>query len=280
MRHPTEWDGPGFASAGRRRGQIVVIASGKGGVGKSDCALNLGVWLARRGVDTVLVDADYGLANLDLLLNVTPLAHFGELLAGTRPVSELLMRGPAGLRVLCGVSGPRPDGAPASAASCAEAFDRLRAACAVALVDCGAGVSPLVCHLALAGDRLLLVTTPEPTAVADAYATLKFLVQQGYDGPVGVLVNQAARSEAEATARRMQRVARQFLGLSVELLGHVPTDRHVPLAVRAREPAALRFPRCPASVCLAAVAQRLVPPTGAKSAAPAGVWSRVASLFL
>lgn len=263
------------------RGVVISIASGKGGVGKTNLALNLGIQLSRRGLATLLVDADFELANADILLNVAPRGDLADVLRNGRDLNELLADGPDGLRLLCGSSGL------AHAASSTlrpgdyeRALARLRGHAAYILVDCGSGLHPRLLALAQAGDHLVLVTTPEPTALADSYGTLKYLVSNGFEGRVGVVVNMAgSRAEADDAARRLGRVARQFLGRTVEPLGFIPFDRHVPLAVRARVPLVVHHPHCAASIALDRLCERFGP-CGGSTAAPPGVWSRLASLFL
>lgn len=275
---------PSTSAVGRKQsgGEVIAILSGKGGVGKSVLAANLGIQLARRGRQVILLDADFGLANTDILLNLTPLADFGDLLDPCRPLEELLIDGPDGLRVLCGVSGltrrgachePRPQ-------DCAAAVQRLRRACELLLVDCAAGVSPLNVALALASDHVVLVTTPEPTALANGYATLKLICNCGFAGRAGVVVNMArSRGEAGRVAGRLAAVAGRFLGLTVEWLGHVPEDRRVSEAVRARVPPTIWSPRSVASRFSEKICDRLL--AGGDAAEPgSGWWARVAGLFL
>jgi len=268
--------------AGRQsEGEVLVVAGGKGGVGKSNFALNLGVHLSRRGLDTILLDADLGHANADILLGITPRTDLVGLLDSFRSLDELLYEGPEGLRVVCGIPGLR------HARSVCEsdpllyvgALRRLRQSCEVLVVDCSADVGRATASFALACDRLILVTTPEPTAVADSYATLKLVYQRGFCARAGVVVNMARReSDAIDAVRRLQRVAEQFLGLSLENLGYVPFDKHVARAVRAQKPFATRYPRCAASMRIEAIAGRLRF-AGSGGARAASVWGRVASLF-
>jgi len=263
------------------RAIVVAVASGKGGVGKTNLAVNLGIQFARHGIPTILLDADFGLANADILLNVAPHADICDLLDEGRNPHDLLSQTAEGLRVLCGVSGPAERGEIGALrpAQCVRAIERLADRCNLLLIDCGSGVNDAIAALALSSDRLILTTTPEPTALADAYALLKVLHQRGLRGQSGVVVNMTRSiDEGSAAARRLQRVARQFLGLPVEDLGGVPWDGHVPAAVRARTPVAVRYPRCAASVAIEAVGRRLLPRPAAGRLDP-GVWSRVASLF-
>ena len=268
--------------AGRQaEGEVLVVAGGKGGVGKSNFALNLGIHLSRLGLRTILLDADFGHANADILLGIAPQSDLVGLLDPSRAVENLLSEGAEGVSVICGISGLRHD------RSVCEtdprlylgALLRLRRSCDVLLVDCSADAGGAAASFALAGDRLILGTTPEPTSGADSYATLKLLFQRGFCARAGVVVNMAPReSDAVGAVRRLQRVAEQFLGLSLENLGYVPLDKHVAKAVREQEPFATRYPRCAASVGIEAIARRLRL-LGSSTPRQAGIWGRVASLF-
>ena len=274
----------GFVDSARMPniGDILTIVSGKGGVGKTNLALNLGIQLSRQGRRVILVDADFGLANADILLNVSPLADVSDLLDESHPIHELLVDGPEGLRVLCGISGPGSDGTPGAVdpERCTSAVRRLAETCDTLIVDCGAGVNPVVEAFAKTGDLLLLTTTPEPTALADAYATLKLLQKAGALGDVGVIVNMVrAEWQAEEVFARLRDVAARFLGLELEYLGYVSRDRHVLSAVQDRVPVTVRFPRCATSTCINVISKRFLPPAPPTLLAR-GLWSRVASLFL
>ncbi len=263
------------------RGMVVTIVSGKGGVGKTNLALNVSIQLARRQRRVVLLDADFGLANADILLDISPRSDLADLLDPRRPLDDSLVEGPSGLKVVCGVLGSATTGrGDLGPRDCRRALDRLRRISEVVVVDCGTGISRTLVSFALLCDLLVLATTPEPTALADCYATLKLLSSQGFAGRTGVVVNMAgSRREAGEVARRLGRVAYQFLGLSVENLGHVVVDRHVPLAVRARVPVTVRYPRCPASTCMDEVSAQLLP-TDWTEQGGGGLWSRLAGLFL
>ncbi|MGD8454337.1 MAG: P-loop NTPase [Phycisphaerae bacterium] len=261
---------------------MIAVASGKGGVGKTNIALNVGIELARRGRRAVLLDADFGLANVDILLNIAPLHSVHDLLDEDGSLEELLVRGPHDLRLLCGTSGVARDGRPPAFGrqACARVLGRLRGGCDDLIIDCCAGVTPATATFALASDLLLLTTTPEPTALADAYATLKLLCAQGFAGRVGAVVNMVrSRGEGREVVGRLGRVAARFLGLTVQDLGCVLNDRRVPQAVVGREPFVVRYPRCPASRCIGEICDRLTLPE-ADPAEPHEIWAQVAGLFL
>lgn len=243
-----------------RRARTVAITSGKGGVGKSNIAVNLSIALAARKLRVALVDVDLGLANADLLLNVHPQYTLAHVLNGVKSLAEVTVTGPGGVQFIPGASGLN------ELANLSE-FDRqnliiqfqiLETSTDIVVFDCGAGISRNVLSFALAADEVLVVTTPQPPAITDAYATIKSLHRDQYAGKISLFVNMAEnRAEASATFDRIAGVARKFLNYSVASGGYMLHDRAVELAVRQREPFVLKYPASKASSCLAAVANDL-----------------------
>ena len=243
-----------------RRTRTIAVTSGKGGVGKSNVALNLAILLSAAGNRVALVDADLGLANIDVLVDVNVGCNLSHVLAGLKRLEEIVVDLPSGVQFVPGASGL------ARLARLSE-FQRaqllrelttLEADNDIIVVDTAAGIGPDVVQLAAAADSVLVVTTPEPPAVTDSYAMIKVLVRAGYGGDLNLLVNFAAnRPEARATFGRVAGVARQFLGATLYDAGYVLNDPRVRDAVRIREPVVLAYPRCPASRCLAVLATKL-----------------------
>ncbi|HUS91311.1 MAG TPA: MinD/ParA family protein [Phycisphaerae bacterium] len=266
------------ASRGTR---TIAVASGKGGVGKSNVALNLSILLSAAGHRVALVDADLGLANLDVLADVMVRANLSHVINGNRSLEEIVVDLPSGVQLVPGASGL------ARLASLSE-FQRgkllgelsaLEADNDVIVVDCSAGIGPDMMGFACGSDHAIVVTTPEPTAVTDAYAVIKAMTQRRYAGHMSLLVNMVAgRNEARATHQRIATVARQFIGARVFDAGYVLADPRVPEAVRKRQPFVLAFPRCPASRCLAALATKLRSGS-AMVQAKGGFFRRVANWF-
>jgi len=243
-----------------RMTRTIAVASGKGGVGKSNIALNLAILLSAAGNRVALVDADLGLANLDVLLQVDVRANLSHVVAGAKRLEEVVLGLPSGVQFVPGASGL------AKLAHLSE-FQRaqllaelttLEADNDIIVVDCGAGIGANVLQFAGGADIVVIVTVPEPTAITDAYAVVKVLTQCDYAGQMSLVVNLAVdRHEARMTYQRISDVARQFLGAKVFDGGYVLTDPKVGEAVRRREPFVLAYPRCPASRCLAALATKL-----------------------
>ncbi|HEY8493196.1 MAG TPA: P-loop NTPase [Myxococcota bacterium] len=238
---------------------LIAVVSGKGGVGKSSLAANLAVAAARRGARTLLVDGDLGLANLDLLLGLVPDATLADFAAGRRTLDELLVPGPAGIRLLPAAAA-REDLAALTSVELARlggALRELARGYELVLVDAPAGIGPTVLALAAASARRLLVVTPTPASLADAYATLKVLRRRAGPAPVALLVNDARNArEAEATHDRLARLARRFLDLDPPLLGWIPRDRRLAEAEAHQRPVVEAFPS-------SAVARRLCALAGA-----------------
>lgn len=232
------------------RSRVVAVASGKGGVGKTNIAVNLGLALARRGLRVALLDADLGTANVDIVLGLQPRYHLHHVVTGQKTLAEIIVAGPSGLLVIPGASG-LPDLADLPEAQrevLLRALLILEGQIDLLLIDTCAGVGRSVVQFILAAGELLLVTNPEPTALTDAYALLKVLA--GYQSPVlaRLVINNARNgAEGEMTGRKLGAIAEQFLGRRVDMIGTVPHDPSVIEAVKRQAPLLELFPRSPAA---------------------------------
>ena len=259
----------------------IAIASGKGGVGKSNVALNLSILLSAAGNRVALVDADLGLANLDVLIKVDVRANLSHVVAGTRRLEEVVVNLPSGVQFVPGASGLTRlvQLSEFQRAQLLNDLAALEGDNDIIVVDCGAGIGPNVVQFASRADNVVILTTPEPPAITDAYAVVKTLAQDDYRGQMSVLVNFAAdRHEARISYQRISNVARQFLGAKVFDGGYILADPKVGEAVRRREPLVLAYPRCPASRCMAALATKLCA-GGALVRRKEGFLRRVAAWF-
>jgi flagellar biosynthesis protein FlhG len=250
-------------AARQRRAVVVALTSGKGGVGKTNLAVNLAIEISRRGKRVLLLDADLGLANADVLMNISPQANLAHVVARRKRLEEVIIDAPGGIRFVAGASGlARMADLPLlDRQRLVASLDELEWHADCIVIDTGAGISPSVLGFVRSADRTVIVTTPEPTAVTDAYAMIKVLTRgDAQAGSVSLLVNQARSAvEAEQVRDRIVRVAKQFLGVGVFDAGHVPYDPLVAEAVRRRTPFVLASPTCPASRAVAELAHRLEP---------------------
>jgi flagellar biosynthesis protein FlhG len=241
--------------------RVVAVASGKGGVGKTNVTANLAVALARQGRRVCVLDADLGLANLDVLLGLSPTLSLRHVLRDGRPLAEVIVEGPAGVRIIPAASGVEELTALAAAdrLRLLDELETLDGSLDTLLVDTAAGISANVLYFSAAAADALIVITPEPTALTDAYALMKVLAARYGRSEFLVAVNMAAGSaDAEAAYRRLARVAERFLRVRVEYQGYVPFDDAVPRAVRQQVPVVLAAPGAPASLALGRLADRLL----------------------
>jgi flagellar biosynthesis protein FlhG len=255
---------------------LIAVVSGKGGVGKTNLAANLAVAAARGGARVLLADGALGVSNVDVLLGLAPQRTLADVAEGRCGLEDALAVGPAGLAVLPAAGG-RADLAALGAralAPLALALRRLAAGYDLALLDAATGVGPAVVALAGASPRRLLVATPEPTSLADAYAALKVLDQEAGPAPVALVVNEAdGEREARAVHERLSRLAERFLQREVGWLGWLPRDRLLAAAVARQRAVVEIFPRSPAAWRLVELAERLL----AEARAPALAGERPAA---
>lgn len=264
----------------RPRASVIAITSGKGGVGKSNVAVNLSIKLASAGKNVVLLDADLGLANADVLCNIDLPFNLSHVIARKKELHEVMVTGPGGFKLIGGASGL------ARMADLTD-FDRRRIVEALGaveysadniIIDTGAGISPNVLSFTRAADQVLVVTTPEPTAITDAYAVIKVISKDRADRHVSLLVNQVrSASEAKLVHERVAKVAKNFLGVNVLDAGHMVADDHVRRAVLRRVPFLLSSPKCAASFCVTQLAMRFE--QGIVPSADGGFFNRMSKWF-
>lgn len=246
--------------------RIIAVTSGKGGVGKTHLSVNLALHCARKGLRTCLFDADLGLANVNLLLKLEPRLTLGDVIAGTCRLQDIVLTA-AGIDIVPGSSGvaAMADLAPAELQRLGAEF-RALSRYDLIIFDTSSGVSGNVLAFVSAAPETLLVVTPEPTALTDAYALVKLLLRQRYAGRLCVVVNQAhSESQARHTFEKFREVVRVYQGADLHLLGAVPADRRVGEAVRAQTPFSLGESLSGAGLAVGELAERLletVPPAG------------------
>jgi len=234
-----------FAPEARPPLKVLAVAGGKGGTGKTNLAVNLAVAAAEGGRRVLLIDGDAALANADVLLDVAPRHHLGDVLAGTLPIEDALIESRYGVTLLPGASGELAVERLGDEARLAllGALEGLGDAYDVVVIDTASGVSPNALFFAGAAQQIALVTTPEPTALIDAYAGLKALVKRHRVEQAQLIVNQAAGGAiAVEVHERLAHLARRFLGVEVRLAGWLPFDALVHRAVMRRVPVLVDAP--------------------------------------
>lgn len=244
--------------------RVISVTSGKGGVGKSSVVANLAMTLAAKGERVLLLDGDFGLANLDIMLDLKPRGNIHDVLSGKLDAREVVLRVAPNVDIL-----PASSGVMAMAQlsdeqkwRLLEIMQGLENGYDVLLIDTGAGISDDVTWLNTAAGEIIVVATPEPTSIADAYALMKVLHQKHKIKDFQLLVNQA-RSEAEAVRvyQQITAVADRFLNVSIDYLGHVLWDDLWTYAIRQRKPIVSAYPSSNAAKNFSTVADTLFRPT-------------------
>lgn len=238
----------------------LAVTSGKGGVGKTSVVVNLAVALARLRNRVAILDADFGLGNVDVALGLTPASHLGHLLAGELEMSEILVEGPQGIRVVPASSGLREltSLTPRQWERLNRGIAELSAGLDFLLIDTGAGVSDNVIEMLSGAARVLVVTSPEPTAVVDAYAVIKILTAIDAAKEIGLLVNGAAgQAEADLVFGQLEVAATRFLHRHLRSFGFISHDAAVRDAVLQQRAVVEAAPDSPASRCFRILASRV-----------------------
>ena len=240
--------------------RVMAIASGKGGVGKTNVVAGLAMSLAQLGQRVVVLDADFGLANLDILLGLTPIYTLEHVLRGEKLMEEILLDGPFGIKIIPASSGiqelTRLDAS--AELRLVQGLQRISQANDWLLIDTAAGIHDSVIKLLMAAQEVLLVTTPEPTALVDVYAMVKVVHLRDSSKPLWLLVNNAqGEEEAEETIEQLQAATKRFLGRELQVLGMVPTDPFILQSVRQQRGVVDLFPQAPASRAIKRAARQL-----------------------
>ncbi len=242
--------------------RVITITSGKGGVGKTNLSVNFALSMASRGKNVLLFDADLGLANVDVMLGMIPKYTLLNVLNGQKTLQEIILEGPGGIRLVASGSGGVQELADLNETQRGrflEALLDLQKQSDVILIDTGAGLHPNVLAFVLAAEEVVIVTTPEPTALMDAYGMIKILYREKQNPLITVVVNMASnQAEADEAGKKLVILSKRFLDLEIKYLGFVPRDPAMIRAVREQKPVLISAPLCPAAVSLGNLSDQLL----------------------
>lgn len=240
--------------------RVITITSGKGGVGKTSISLNLALELASANQRVCLFDADLGLANINILTGIQPENDLESVIDGRRKLSEIIIKNYQGIDIIPGSSGVER----LADLNQAEAKRLIRSFLGLGeydyfIFDTSAGISSQVLSFCMASHEILLVITPEPTSLTDAYSLLKVLSRRGYTPTVNVVVNQVTQSNSAKQAYgQLRDTVNRFLSINLSPLGIVARDKHIPMAVIAQTPFLKLFPESPGSKCIQLLGRKLL----------------------
>ncbi|MBN1240830.1 MAG: MinD/ParA family protein [Gammaproteobacteria bacterium] len=236
------------ALAAHRPVKVIAVASGKGGVGKTNVAVNLAVGFSSLGRSTLLLDADLGLANVDVLLGLQPAANIAEVVSGRMDLEDILVDGPEGLKIVPAASGiaELADLDPRQYAGLVDAFSTLPLPLDVMIVDTASGISREVTGFCQAAHEVVVVLRDEPASITDAYALIKVMSRDRGVHRFQVLCNGVRdAAHGEALYRTLLRVCDKFLDVTLGYLGAVPEDAALRRAVRRQQAVVEAFPGSP-----------------------------------
>lgn len=241
--------------------RTIAITSGKGGVGKTNLVAGLAVAMRRLGRKVMIFDADLGLSNIDVLLHLAPRYTIQHFLNGEKELEEIIIEGPLGIKILPASSGIQEltNLDEFQRLRIIEGFDSLRPDIDVLLIDTPAGISENVGFFCTAAEDIVVITSPEPTAITDAYAIIKVLFTRYQEKDFHIVVNSAKDAdEAFDIFRRLSITAERFLNISLDYTGFIPMDESVRQAVMAQRSVVDLYPNSPASKAMIEIAERLL----------------------
>ena len=242
--------------------RVISVTSGKGGVGKTNVVANLALAFRKMSKKVLVLDADLGLANMDVLLGLNPRYTVSDVLRGEKKLEDVIITAPSGFKLLPAASGIQEITELDSSQRLLllDEFDALQGQYDILLIDTGAGISSNVMYFNAAAMEKMVVVTNEPTSLTDAYALIKVLTNKYHQKRFKILVNAARNGhEAERIYRHLSLVVDRFLGSpSLDYLGWIPYDRQIPIAVRQQQMVLQRYPNTPASRSFMDLAERLM----------------------
>jgi flagellar biosynthesis protein FlhG len=242
--------------------RVFSVSSGKGGVGKSNIVINLAIAMSKLGKKVLILDADLGLANVDVLLGLNPQYNISHVLKGQKKLPDILVQGPSSITIMPASSGVQEltNLSVEQKVMFLDLLESIPTKFDVFMIDTGAGISDMVLYFNLMSQEKIVVLTPEPTSLTDGYALIKVLFQKHGERYFHILVNNVEdENQAKTIYKQISRVADHFLdGISLNYIGSIPKDIHVPKAIMHQKAVIELFPKAPASQAFINIAKRLL----------------------
>lgn len=239
--------------------KVFCVTSGKGGVGKTNLSVNISLALQKMGQKVLLVDADLGLANVDVIAGLYPKFNISHILSCDMSVNDIMLEGPMGIKILPGASGlyEMANLSTAELNILIKAFSAVTPDFDIVIIDTGAGISKNVLSFIQSSDEIIIVTTPEPSAITDAYAVIKLIHR--YSQKIHVIVNRVDNfKDGEFTVQKISNASRKFLHTEINYLGYVLEDKNVFKSNMEQIPFYTRFPDSMASKCVTNIGRNLL----------------------
>ncbi len=240
--------------------RTIAITSGKGGAGKTNLSVNLGISLAQTGQRVAILDADMGLANVDILLGIYPKFNLSHVLSGEKTLAEIMLEGPAGIKVIPGASGIQKmaELSPTEQAAMIHAFSEIDQELDILIVDTAAGISASVVNFARACQEIIVVVCDEPTSLTDAYAFIKLLNRDYKLSDFHIVTNMVKSVEqGRALFQKLTKVTDHYLDVTLRHIGIVPHDQNLTKSVQKQTPVVVGFPNTKATLAIKEVAEKI-----------------------
>lgn len=231
--------------------KVIAVSGGKGGVGKTNVSLNTSIALAQSGKKVLVLDADLGLANVDVMLGLRVQRNLSHVLSGECELDDIIIKGPAGINIIPATSGTQSmvDLTPNEHAGLIRAFSDMQTEFDILIVDTAAGISDMVLSFCRASQDVMLVVCDEPTSITDCYALMKLLSRDHDIFKFKVVANMVrSAKEGQQLFEKLSKVSERFLDVSLELIGVVPFDENIRKSVRKQKAIVEAFPDSPASL--------------------------------
>ncbi|WP_281556585.1 MinD/ParA family protein [Thalassomonas sp. RHCl1] len=241
--------------------KVIAVSGGKGGVGKTNVSLNTSIALAQQGKRVLVLDADLGLANVDVMLGLRVQRNLSHVLSGECELDDIIIKGPAGINIIPASSGTQSmvDLTPAEHAGLIRAFSDMHGQFDVLVVDTAAGISDMVLSFCRAAQDVMLVVCDEPTSITDCYALMKLLSRDHDVFKFKVVANMVrSPKEGQQLFGKLTKVTDRFLDVALELVAVIPFDEHIRKSVRKQKAVIEAFPECPAAQAFKALAKRVI----------------------
>ncbi len=240
--------------------KVIAVTGGKGGVGKTNVSVNLSVALSQQGFRVMLLDADLGLANVDVMLGIPTKNNLSHVLAGKCELKDTIIQGPYGLQIIPASSGTKnmAELSPVEHAGIIQAFSEIGSDIDFLVVDTAAGITDMVVNFAKAAQEILTVVCDEPTSITDAYALMKVLNLEHKIVRFHVLANMVRSSqEGRELFTKLSGVCKRFLDVTLDYMGAIPFDENVRVSVKKQKPFVEAFPRSPSSIAIKSLAKKI-----------------------
>jgi flagellar biosynthesis protein FlhG len=240
--------------------KVIAVASGKGGVGKTNVSVNVAVALAKKGRRVALLDADMGLANVDILLGIYPKFNLAHVLSGEKSMNEIMVEGPLGLKVIPGSSGIQKmsELTTMEQAALIRAFSEIDQEIDVLIVDTAAGISASVVNFVRACQEVMVVICDEPTSLTDAYAFIKLLNRDYTVSDFNVIANMVQTAEqGRKLFQKLCKVTDAYLDVNLQFIGSIPYDLSLRKSVQQQSPVVLEYPKSDISLAITEIAEKI-----------------------